>query len=209
VTQIDGIKGLMTILNKNGLIAKKCRLCGEIKSLDDFPNHKECLYGKDTRCKACRKTYLAKYHSKNRDKILKSRVEYHKKYRKENRDAIRKRQKKYKRSLKGRLLENVRKRVHQYVYAHINHKKVRDIVKEDIGCSVDFLIQYLEKKFKPGMNWDNYGEWHIDHIFPVSKVNLENEEELQKVCHYSNLQPLWAKENMSKGSKIMSKSILV
>jgi len=53
------------------------------------------------------------------------------------------------------------------------------------------------------MTWDNYGKWHVDHIFPVSKADLTNEEELKKVCNYGNLQPLWAKENMSKGSKII------
>jgi transcription termination factor Rho len=62
------------------------------------------------------------------------------------------------------------------------------------------LVPYLESKFEHGMSWDNYGEWHIDHIVPISIFNLENPEELQKACHYTNLQPLWAEDNLRKGS---------
>jgi hypothetical protein len=61
----------------------------------------------------------------------------------------------------------------------------------------------MEKQFKNEMTWENYGfyGWHIDHIIPLSSA--KNEEELYKLCHYTNLQPLWAKENLSKGAKIL------
>jgi hypothetical protein len=52
------------------------------------------------------------------------------------------------------------------------------------------------------MSWDNYGSWHIDHIIPLSSA--KNIEEISKLCHYSNLQPLWASNNLSKGNKIIS-----
>ena len=53
------------------------------------------------------------------------------------------------------------------------------------------------------MSWDNIGrDWHIDHIFPLSKVNWENEEERKMACHYTNLQPMFAIENIKKGNKI-------
>lgn len=70
-----------------------------------------------------------------------------------------------------------------------------------VGCSTEFLKEHLEKQFKDGMSWDNYGNWHIDHIIPLSSA--KNTEELNKLCHYSNLQPLWAQENLSKGSKLV------
>ena len=71
-----------------------------------------------------------------------------------------------------------------------------------LGCSIDFLKQYISNKFEKNMSWDNYGlyGWHIDHIIPLSSA--KNKEELEKLCHYSNLQPLWAKDNLQKSNKI-------
>lgn len=71
----------------------------------------------------------------------------------------------------------------------------------DLGCSIEQLKEYLAARFQPGMSWSNHGEWHIDHIVPLSSVDLEDQEQLLKVCHYSNLQPLWAGDNSRKGNK--------
>jgi hypothetical protein len=63
-------------------------------------------------------------------------------------------------------------------------------------------MEFLEKKFLPGMNWENYGEWHIDHIVPCSSFDLSKSEQ-QKICfNYSNLQPLWAADNIRKSDSI-------
>ena len=72
-----------------------------------------------------------------------------------------------------------------------------------IGCSIDFLKSYIESLFKEGMNWDNWTKdgWHLDHIIPCSSFDLSNEEERRKCFHYSNLRPLWARDNWEKGSK--------
>lgn len=75
-------------------------------------------------------------------------------------------------------------------------------LSEYIGCSKEELRLYIESQFKEGMSWDNYGKWHIDHIIPLASAKTE--EELYKLFHYTNLQPLWAKENLSKGSKIIT-----
>jgi hypothetical protein len=69
---------------------------------------------------------------------------------------------------------------------------------------LDQLVKHLEKQFKNGMTWENRGfnGWHIDHIIPISSFDLTDIEQ-QKICfHYSNLQPLWAKENILKSNKI-------
>lgn len=71
-----------------------------------------------------------------------------------------------------------------------------------IGCSTKELKEYIEAKFQPNMTWDNYGKWHIDHIKPCSSFNLTEPEE-QKACfHYTNLQPLWAEDNLKKSNKL-------
>jgi hypothetical protein len=70
-----------------------------------------------------------------------------------------------------------------------------------VGCSPQELKIYLEQKFIYGMSWNNQGEWHIDHIIPLSSAKTE--EELYKLCHFTNLQPLWATDNIQKGSKII------
>ena len=70
-----------------------------------------------------------------------------------------------------------------------------------IGCSVSYLKKYLESKFIEGMSWSNYGKWHVDHIKPCASFDLTNEQELKDCFHYTNLQPLWALDNIKKGYK--------
>ena len=68
-----------------------------------------------------------------------------------------------------------------------------------IGCSKKELELHIESQFKEGMTWDNYGEWEIDHIKPLSIAETENE--MYKLCHYTNLQPLWKSANRKKYNK--------
>ena len=72
-----------------------------------------------------------------------------------------------------------------------------------LGASIPDVVKHLEKQFKPGMTWENYGKdgWHIDHIRPCASFDLSKLEEQKKCFHYTNLQPLWAMENISKGAK--------
>lgn len=89
--------------------------------------------------------------------------------------------------------------------AHNLRKRLNKLLKfngkshiVNLGCSVEQLKKYLESKFQVGMTWDNYGKWHVDHIKPLSKFDIANYKE---ACHYTNLQPLWAKDNIRKGNK--------
>ena len=68
-----------------------------------------------------------------------------------------------------------------------------------LGCSIPELKAHLESQFREGMTWDNHGKWHIDHIIPCSSFNLLDPSEQYKCFHYTNLQPLWAHENLRKG----------
>lgn len=70
-----------------------------------------------------------------------------------------------------------------------------------VGCSLEFLKAHLEGQFKPGMSWENRSEWHIDHVKPLASYNLFDESEQVKAFHWTNLQPLWKLDNLSKGAK--------
>jgi hypothetical protein len=61
---------------------------------------------------------------------------------------------------------------------------------------------YLEARFQPGMMWSNYGKWHIDHVVALARFDLTDPEQCRRACHFTNLQPLWAAVNLSKGSRV-------
>jgi hypothetical protein len=77
------------------------------------------------------------------------------------------------------------------------HSKKSGPTKQLVGCDYPFLINYLESKFTIGMTWENYGEWHIDHIKPCYEFDLMIPEEQMKCFHYTNLRPLWATSNVA------------
>jgi 5-methylcytosine-specific restriction endonuclease McrA len=85
----------------------------------------------------------------------------------------------------------------KYGYSKKNGVTYGDI----IGCDAIVLKEHLEKQFVDGMNWDNHREWEVDHIFPLSKS--ENQVNYEKNSHYTNLQPLWKKDNKDKSNKII------
>jgi hypothetical protein len=87
------------------------------------------------------------------------------------------------------------------LYKAISNNYKSGSAVSNLGCSIENLKMHLQSKFQPSMTWDNHGDWHVDHIIPLSKFDLSNPEEMKIACHYSNLQPLWAKENISKGGK--------
>lgn len=68
-----------------------------------------------------------------------------------------------------------------------------------LGCTSEQFKQHLESKFTEGMTWDNYPKWHVDHIKPISLATTE--QEAIELSHYTNLQPLWAEDNLRKGNK--------
>ena len=83
----------------------------------------------------------------------------------------------------------------------LKHKKELHS-NEYLGCDIDTLIEHIESQFKEGMTWDNHGEWHIDHITPIAYNKPTLEEQIERL-HYSNLQPLWATENIAKGNRFI------
>lgn len=125
-------------------------------------------------------------------------------YRKINREAINKNaRKKYKFYLENNPQYQIRKNIHTRLYVAIkNNYKKSDI--HNLGCDLFEFKKYLKSKFKRGMTWENYGsKWHIDHIKPLSSFDLTDRKQLLECCHYLNTQPLWKKENLLKGTKII------
>ena len=100
-----------------------------------------------------------------------------------------------------KLLKTLRSRISTALIKN-NNKKLDSTIKL-LGCSIEECRNHLQNNFKEEMTWQNHGKWHIDHIIPCSTFDLSKEEEQKKCFHYSNLQPLWANENLSKGNKIL------
>ena len=73
---------------------------------------------------------------------------------------------------------------------------------EYVGCTKEKLVEHMESTFLPGMTWENHGEWHIDHKIPMTAFDLAKESEIYKAMNYTNLQALWAVDNIRKSNKI-------
>lgn len=71
----------------------------------------------------------------------------------------------------------------------------------DLGMSIPEFRGYIASKFQPGMTWENYGKWHLDHIHPLALFDLTDDDQARAACHYSNIQPLWAIDNQRKSCK--------
>ena len=196
------------------VLTKFCTKCNDEKPLCEFYYRSDRnVY--ETQCKECcktqAKTYFEnnkpeislrarKYRESNHENILKQKSEY----RQNNRALLSKKQSEYtKKRLETddyfRLKLNLRSRINMAI-------KNASAVKsgptfELLGCTPDEVRIFLEAEWEPGMSWDNYGEWHVDHMKPCSKFNLEDPEEQKKCFHWTNLQPLWALDNLRKGDK--------
>lgn len=96
------------------------------------------------------------------------------------------------------------RRLRSRILSALKGKNIRKAAKtvELLGCSVEEFKNHLQQRFHQGMTWENRGEWHIDHIVPCASFNLSDPMQ-QRICfHYTNLQPLWEKENRRKKDKI-------
>ena len=178
-------------------------------------NDKQKNYAKVNKDKIC--SYKKAYAKDNKDKIKAYQKAYHqdnkyklkiqmKAYYKVNKDKIKVQRKAYtnnrfKTDIQYKLSHNLRVRLYR---ALKDNQKIGSAVK-DLGCTIQQLKQHLESKFQPGMSWDNHtlDGWHIDHIKPLSSFDLSDRKQLLEACHYTNLQPLWAKDNLSKSDNFI------
>jgi hypothetical protein len=199
---------------------KVCSKCSVEKELKDFNKMSKVKCGVRSYCRECQKIDSKKYRLENKEKIKeyntkwnKENQEYYKKYFEEyyiinyekekerklkwsrdNREYSNNYQKKRKKEdILFNIISNMRNSVNRYLKYKSKH------TFEIIGCSPQLLKEHLENQFVDGMSWDNRSEWHIDHITPLSSAKTE--DELYKLCYYTNLQPLWAEDNLKKSNK--------
>lgn len=199
---------------------KECVVCKKI-FITGYPWAKTC---KNIECKKvyvfdCRKIGMRKYYLKNKEKIDKYRKQwyldnkdtkdfkqkrftYKKMYEQSNKEYLRNRRKKYYyNNINIRLKELIRNRIRIALKHTHKHSKTVEL----LGCSIEQAREHLQKQFQLGMSWNNYNikGWHIDHIVPCSSFDLTKEEEQRRCFHYTNLQPLWAHENLVKHTKMI------
>jgi hypothetical protein len=143
-----------------------------------------------------KRNYQKLYCSRNKEKILK----WAKKARMKRRD-------KFNKYIRDRLKTDINFKLRKTIRARIrlalkNDKKRSKTLKLLGVNNIIIAKKHLEKLFKPRMTWKNHGKWHIDHIIPCSSFDLTKASEQRECFHYTNLQPLWASENLSKGNRI-------
>jgi len=191
-----------------------CSVCGNSFEKNNNYIQKYCSEKcKHIGSKEKRNTRRRKNYSENKEKYRIKRIEkkeYYKEYSKQyrSRDGYGE----YCRSYYHNIIKNdktsylgkiLRLRIWKAIRDNYSEKSFNTI--ELLGCTIQEAKEHLEKQFKEGMTWENHGinGWHIDHIIPCASFDLTDPEQQKKCFHYTNLQPLWAKENMSKGSKIL------
>ena len=167
------------------------------------------------------KESMKKYFKNNKERLLKENkkryelnkekiLEKCKEYRKANKQKYKEYSKEYQKQRRKKdqlfkLKSNLRTRTSQAFRnkGYSKNTKTQDM----LGVDWEVAKQHIERQFKKGMSWDNYGEWHIDHIIPLASANTP--ERLKKLCHYTNLQPMWAVDNLIKSDSINGQQTLL
>ncbi len=206
---------------------KRCSVCEKIKPLDEehFNKASRIKDGFKGQCKECRRQeylnnkehYLKRNkqrYEENKEEISKKNKIYKEKHREwyrqkdreyylKNKEEIKERSKQYlynrtENDIGFKIYQRCRARLYQAVKGYVKSARTLEL----IGCSVEYLLEHLENQFTEGMTWENYGEWHIDHIIPCSYFDFRKEEHQRWCFNYKNLQPLWAEDNYAKSNKI-------
>ena len=170
----------------------KDRLKAQRKAYNETNRDKQKAYREANKEKI--KIRSKAYREVNKNKI--------KTYNEVNRDKINSyKRNRFKTDIQYKLSCNLRNRLYDSIK---NNQKAGSAVK-DLGCTIEELKSYLESKFQPGMTWDNWSidGWHIDHIKPLMSFDLNDRKQFLEACHYTNLQPLWSTDNLSKGDKLI------
>lgn len=201
------------LLNQSGF--NICFECKQTLPISEFGNNKSNKNGLQRSCRECKSKRDQRYRGdpRFREKILNNKKEYYNKIKNTEEYKqyvkIKSETKDYKQEYQRNLSNPDRMfkiRVRNRIRAQLKKKNLTYIKKD--SKTIDFLgadfwtvKEYITKQFLPGMTWDNYGDWHIDHIIPLDAAG--NDKDLIKIlCYYQNLQPLWGSDNLTKSYKI-------
>lgn len=183
---------------------KYCYDCRLILDKSCFGKLKMAKDGLNTTCSECRKKASVKYYYENDTELNEKKKEYNKK----NKKKVLDRQKEYVKKRKKvdpifKLSITLRSRIKNFMKCKGTSKRIGKSIAEMVGCSPVELKEHIEKQFVDGMSWENHGltGWHLDHIIPL--ISVKTEEEMFKLNHYTNLQPLWSSDNLKKGKKLL------
>ena len=177
------------MLNTNRMVEeKKCVKCEEIK-------HNSLFYKRGNQLQSYCKSCMKKYHKENSNRISKLRSDYYYKNKKKLNDYRLQYEKERQSSdslykFSNSLSKLIRKSINK------TGSKKKSKTSDILGLTPKKFREYLEDKFKDGMSWQNYGDWHIDHIIPMASA--KNEFEAEILNHHLNLQPMWAEDNLKK-----------
>lgn len=192
----------------------KCRRCG---TNDNLIKNKFKKFGLESLCKDCSKVKSDNdkevykiWYENNRERLIKLNIDNREKRRTKpkrvlltaeekeirRKESIRKKREKRKSNKLFCIYDSVSNLLRTSI-KKAGYKK-RDRCEKIIGCTIEEFKNYIENRFIDNMNWENYGEWHFDHIIPISWAR--SEDEVYKLSLYKNLQPLWSNINLSKGN---------
>lgn len=183
---------------------KLCKACNTEKSFVEFHKNKLGKLGLATSCKKCVILRTKKWKLENRDKDRENKKVSFKNFYEKNKKREIARSANY---LISRRKTDVGFKLRGDLRARLNGilqgKNKAGSAVRDLGCSIEDLLKHLEAQFQPEMTWENHGKygWHIDHKIPLSKFDLTDREQFLKACHFTNLQPLWAIDNLKKGNR--------
>lgn len=170
----------------------KCAHCGCDYSVNN-PRQKYCID-----CKKLQKKSALPFMKEHRKKYAKEYMLSFENRAKSNATAAAKNRRRRLNDPLFAVIDRCRARVNQIFRKNGYTKRSRTY--EILGCSYEFLLGYIESKFVEGMTWENRSEWHIDHRIPLATAKTE--EDVIRLNHYTNLQPLWAEDNLRKSDKL-------
>ena len=179
---------------------KKCSKCKVVKSVNDFHKHKGRKDGLQQACKECKKEYAKQHHQDNKEKNNERDKQYHQNNKEKRNEYQRNRRAN---DPAATLRHNVSSTIAMALNRNDGSKQGESVMKY-LPYTIEQLKEHLESQFEPWMTWNNHGEWHIDHIYPQSKLPYDSMDHpnFLKVWALKNLQPLESSENISKGNKV-------